>query len=759
MLNQLLTAATLFASLFVVSSVTELPLALEHFIESQEELVKDIAAHATELHAQRVQFLRSCECSKHACSNDFLDAPCVTQFGTPGICEVEGRRLDNTTSIFRTPPGTNPDDLSDTLKESICVYQHMEDVARNYVGDSGWTYLGTRDGHFRRFPATATRRGVEGGDEHLNFCNTYDPRLRPWYVGATTGQKDIVLVVDKSLSMVDQISTNGNSSTKWDLTTSAVLDILDTFTFADFVNVVMFSTDAEPLWTESGLVRGQRDNIEQLKQRVSQQFPNGKTNFAAAFETAFGLLTDGCDEEGACSNCQKIILFLTDGRDTTGEDDEGIRPSAMAGIIDDLQNTMEQQTGRRASIFTYSMSIDADDAIPRQIACANDGAWAFIGPHTNTQDALNSYYLYIAAGMRTESPIWIEPYEDASDLGMVTTVAIPFYAVGTDEIPDVFLGVAAHTVMLEELQISGLTEAGVLEALISRAANCTLSRTTPCALQVYRNANDARSQCPDPFPIANPTTSESEQDEVECYQHGAHIYKRFSDEVTWENARARCEEDEGQLVSISDEAELAFVANMATMDGSWIGARRWNGRSSFSWTNSSMEDLGQNSSYWGVQEPVSLTNAPECAAIDTRGVISNLAAKHCDLQLSFICKYTTDFSCTDGIARIPNKGYFYLPSVDQCSSAEILDETQPVREAQMLNSDDVMCDLGSPKPSEEVICCAESDSSDEVPVYAWVLMAVGIFSVIVVSVLLIWQHRRFYVWFTAYVTNVKDIAK
>ena len=128
-------------------------------------------------------------------------------------------------------------------------------------------------------------------------------------------------------------------------------------------------------------------------------------------------------------------------------------------------------------------------------------------------------------------------YEDASDLGMVTTVAMPFYAVGTDEVPDVFLGVVGHTVALEELQIRGLTQEDVLNALIARTQNCTSSRTTPCALQVYRNVHDSRSQCPDPFPTGE--RSESDTDAPACYQYEEHFYERFSVEATWDDAASR----------------------------------------------------------------------------------------------------------------------------------------------------------------------------------------------------------------------------
>ena len=37
-----------------------------------------------------------------------------------------------------------------------------------------------------------------------NGKNDYDPRKRPWYVSASSGPKDVVLILDTSGSMKDQ---------------------------------------------------------------------------------------------------------------------------------------------------------------------------------------------------------------------------------------------------------------------------------------------------------------------------------------------------------------------------------------------------------------------------------------------------------------------------------------------------------------------------------------------------------------------------
>ena len=534
----------------------------------------------------------------------------------------------------------------------------------------------------------------------------YDPRRRPWFVGASTGPKDIVLIVDKSGSMTNFVGFS--NTTKWNLVVDAVTDMIDTFTFSDYIGLVTFSDEADTVLQRSGLVKGHAENLELLKEALRDEIPDGKTNFTAAFNAAFPLLWEGCsDESAACSNCEKILLFLTDGRDRSGEDGQSIQSTEMLATVQSLQERLEDETGKRAAIFTYSLSNEADDAIPRQIACANDGAWSFIGPYTNTLDALNSYYLYTAAGRRIESQVWIEPYEDASGLGIVTTVAAPFYARGTEDVPDVFLGVVGHDVPIWELEFEGLTRQEVFTAIFDRSSRCTMADTTPCELQVYRNAHDEKALCPDTYPVITNgrSNSDAKESDIQCYAFGDRFYRRSLEKVKWAEAVSRCEDADGQLASIESEEELAFLANLASHDGTWIGAERTK-TGSFAWLNASLSKLQEDSTYWGVQEPISVHGTENCAAIDTRGVTANLKALPCNRRVTYVCKFETDVPCSAGVAEIPRSGFFKVPPVDRCvDEIEALDETRPVKDVKQLGVEDVMCDLGKERTNEELICC------------------------------------------------------
>ena len=82
-----------------------------------------------------------------------------------------------------------------------------------------WQYFGSNDGLYRMFP------GREWQTNFAGFYENYDPRVRPWYIAATSGPKD----VDCSLSM------NGK---KFNMAKSIAITVLNTLTKQDYVNII-----------------------------------------------------------------------------------------------------------------------------------------------------------------------------------------------------------------------------------------------------------------------------------------------------------------------------------------------------------------------------------------------------------------------------------------------------------------------------------------------------------------------------------------
>ena len=72
---------------------------------------------------------------------------------------------------------------------------------------------------------------------HQTQCGNYDPRIRPWYVLASTPEpKDVIIILDTSASMTtsDRISK----------AREAAKAVLSTLSPRDFVTVVTFSDTA-----------------------------------------------------------------------------------------------------------------------------------------------------------------------------------------------------------------------------------------------------------------------------------------------------------------------------------------------------------------------------------------------------------------------------------------------------------------------------------------------------------------------------------
>ena len=86
----------------------------------------------------------------------------------------------------------------------------------------GRAYIGTNLGSFRSYPAT-------GG------CGAYDPRFRPWYVAATSGAKNVLIIIDVSGSM---------SGSRMSLAKDAAKSVINTLGNTDFVGVVQFESSA-----------------------------------------------------------------------------------------------------------------------------------------------------------------------------------------------------------------------------------------------------------------------------------------------------------------------------------------------------------------------------------------------------------------------------------------------------------------------------------------------------------------------------------
>lgn len=144
-----------------------------------------------------------------------------------------------------------------------------------------WQYFGSSSGLMRLYPAR------EWDTNFAGFYNDYDPRVRNWYIAATSGPKDVIIVIDCSLSMAGK---------KFEIAKSVAKAVIDTLTAHDYVNVVCARASH---WNEVGksqsyqteVLSCQQNRIVQatlahrrdLKEKVSELVAGGTSELEYEF--------------------------------------------------------------------------------------------------------------------------------------------------------------------------------------------------------------------------------------------------------------------------------------------------------------------------------------------------------------------------------------------------------------------------------------------------------------------------------------------
>lgn len=126
--------------------------------------------------------------------------------------------------------------------------------------------------------------------------------MRHWFTGAASSSKDVLILVERSGSMVGE---------RIAIAIDVVRNILDTLTSNDFVNVLQFNDTFEYiLECAPGLIQATTSNIFELKQSLGEIKPRGQTDLAEALWEAFDVLAK---HKASSANCNQVIMLITDG--------------------------------------------------------------------------------------------------------------------------------------------------------------------------------------------------------------------------------------------------------------------------------------------------------------------------------------------------------------------------------------------------------------------------------------------------------------
>ncbi|XP_029946776.1 voltage-dependent calcium channel subunit alpha-2/delta-2 isoform X1 [Salarias fasciatus] len=262
-----------------------------------------------------------------------------------------------------------------------------------------WQVFGSATGVTRYYPATPWRAP--------NKIDLYDVRRRPWYIQGASSPKDMVIIVDVSGSV---------SGLTLKLMKTSVIEMLDTLSDDDYVNVARFNEKADavvPCFRT--LVQANVRNKKIFKEAVMHMQAKGTTDYKSGFTFAFEQLLN--ESSAPRANCNKMIMMFTDG----GED--------RAQEIFEKYNW----PNKTVRVFTFSVGQHNYDVTPLQwIACANKGYYFEIPSigaiRINTQEYLDVLGRpMVLAGPKAKQVQWTNVYQDALGLGLVITGTMPVF--------------------------------------------------------------------------------------------------------------------------------------------------------------------------------------------------------------------------------------------------------------------------------------------------------------------------------------------
>ncbi|KAG0568493.1 hypothetical protein KC19_6G023200 [Ceratodon purpureus] len=463
-----------------------------NYINNLESQVKEVSQNAVANFMNSCELLASCQgnCSRHACTPVQADegyeckhvALNTNCHSTDGSVGCQNLRVSMTKSFIRLPTG--PNNLTNEANTTICS-QRMLDATfksisspQNALNLTSWVYFGSVEGVQRNFP---------GRDLPSDNC-TFELRKRPWYIGATSVKKDVIVLLDTGNSMGDKLPSDllvTAAISKLSASFSIVTELLDTLAYGDRVTVITFTSFGAQTVLPPMTITGNATAVQSLKtalqSNISFDNTQGDSNLTSAFVLA--------NQTFVGTNALKVILTITDGQImpvTSGT------TSNTKTVFDSIRsfNTLVQ-------IFSFDRPPADTGARLQTIACDCFGTYERITTVKNPLWTLRSYF-GILARIRLEynnTPSWTSPYQDSGSLGQIITVIFPAFADNYT-----LIGVAGIDVLLDEL--GSITQSDFTTILITHGKTDSIPGLVPPRLPCNFALSTA-NQCPSVTAPAN----------------------------------------------------------------------------------------------------------------------------------------------------------------------------------------------------------------------------------------------------------------
>lgn len=583
--------------------------------------------------------------------------------------------------------------------EDCCIYQGIDKLFARYYGHiNSWAYFGSDSGVMISWPGAASGRGQAGDsgiDELLGNCEQYDPRIRPWYLEATSASRNLIILIDASSSMNSRVGIN-SKMTKWDLTMEVVTSVLSITRFSDAVACISLNEAGLSNSESIDLIEGEEESQARLIESLDDIKPHGQKLIQEGFERAFQILRRAERKEIRTTDCQEVILLITDGLISTQNEDQ-----YMTKILETLKEEQETlKTTSKASVFVSTIGEDADHRLAKHIACQNNATWISVLPGRNILSQMHSFMSFFANQViqNNDDIIWSRFYKDFLGQGTMTTGTRPIFSLSSKgNYKGQLLGVAGYDIRLVDLEANGLRYEEILGQLSQHIGECRVHSIDQCQLQFIRGRDQS---CPVLYPITR------------CYRlpQGI-IYSSIltNQRLEFDQAVEFCHERGGRIAEFTSDENQGLLAGIASIDGSWIGlnltdSSQWSwisGRSvSAKLRNSIRDQKGKN-----------------CAVIDSSSVNFNIEARSCSDEKHFLCEFNSSNSTSIPLCQkqvydpttLSNQTSYQhcFQSLTQKQQNLILQDSEFRDLRKKKNQNSVFCPLGleDVKDPLEVLCC------------------------------------------------------
>ncbi|XP_041357381.1 VWFA and cache domain-containing protein 1-like [Gigantopelta aegis] len=341
--------------------------------------------------------------------------------------------------------------------DSIIYTTKLEEVFHQNAAEDPlmrWQYFGTTIGITRLFP------GRKWSINFAGFYNDYDPRLRPWYIAATSGPKDVIIILDCSRSMQGE---------KFEIAKAVAKTVINTLTKQDYVNVICARAshwdevgkwhpyDTEVMSCQSdGMVPATIAHRKDLIEKIMMRKAGGTSELEKGFEMALQLL-----RSVPRTGCQSLIVFATDGLDTDGEQvrcgpgyytRSGYVPGPICKYnFTKVWNVHIEENSKLdppARIFSYLLIEDAE-LFPGRSACdIGRGSFKKLMTGENLISQMSNYFDFLSSNAQSSNALWTSPYLDSWGLGLMVTYSIPVLSRITGK----YIGVVGVDATLDEIE-------------------------------------------------------------------------------------------------------------------------------------------------------------------------------------------------------------------------------------------------------------------------------------------------------------------